>query len=120
VRDDLGNGEDHVRGRRVLHRHAVQHAADAECLWIGHVCRGNVLRPDWAERVRRLPTRPLAVRELEVARADVVEADVAAHRLERVLFGDSAYALTDHDAELGLIVHLFRDARYDDRLTGPD
>src|SRR5439155_10863753 len=78
------------------------------------------VRPDRAEGVRRLPTRPLPIRELQVARTDVVETDVAAHRLERALFRDAAYALSDHDAELGLVVHPFRHARDDDRLARPD
>ena len=47
-------------------------------------------RPDGAEGVGRLAARPLAVGELQVARADVVDADVAADVVERVALGDAA------------------------------
>ena len=81
VADDLVDPEDQVRGRRVLHRLAVQDRADPERVRIGDL-RSRDERPDGAERVRRLAARPLAVGELEVARGDVVRDDVAGDGLE--------------------------------------
>src|SRR5262249_17388986 len=94
--EDLVDAEDHVRGRRVLHPFAVQDRADRQRLRMGDLLRRHELRADRAERVERLPARPLPVPELEVARRDVVQADVA---------GDAA-ALADDDAELRLEVDL--------------
>ncbi len=78
------------------------------------------MRSNGAEGVGGFPACPLPVRKLEVARADVVETDVAAHRVERVLFGDASDTLSDHHAELGFVVHPLRHAREDDCLSRSD
>ena len=77
-------------------------------------------RADRAEGVGRLAARPLAVGELQVARADVVDADVAADVVERVALGDAAAGAADDDAELGLVVDLGALGRQDDRLARAD
>src|SRR6185436_19750686 len=77
-------------------------------------------RADRAERVGRLPTRPLPVAELEVPCAHVVRAEVAANGLEGVLLRHALDALADDDAELRLVVGLRDDRRDHDRLAWPD
>ncbi len=88
VRDDVVDAEDEVRGRRVLKHLAAHDRPDRERVRIGDLVTRRH-RADGAERVRRLAARPLSVRELKVARAHVVRAEVAAHRLERVLLRDA-------------------------------
>src|SRR6185436_19105882 len=76
--------------------------------------------PNWAERVRRLPAGPLAVRELEIPCTHVVCAEVAAHGFEGVLLRHASYALSDDDAQLRLVVRLRDERRDHDRLSRPD
>src|SRR5215218_1422685 len=83
VGDDVGDREDHLGGRGVLHRLAVAAAADAQLLGIVDLLARDEPRADRAEGVGRLAARPLAVGELQVAGADVVEADVALDVIQR-------------------------------------
>ena len=87
---------------------------------VGDVRRRHERGPTGQNVSGRLAARPLSVLELEVARADVVRAQVAAHRLERVLLRHGLHPRPDDDAELGLVVALRHDRRDHDRLARPD
>src|SRR5438034_545822 len=119
-RNHLGDREDHLCRRRILHHLAVQGAADPERLGVGNLLSRDEARADGAERVDRLRPRPLAVGELQVAGADLVDADVAADGLERLTLRDIADALADDDAQLRFVVDLPSDRRKHDRLSRAD
>ena len=88
IGDHVVDPEDEIRGRRVLQHLAAHDRPDRESVRVRDlVARRH--RPDRAERVGRLATGPLPVRELEIAGADVVRAQVPAYGLERVLLGDA-------------------------------
>src|SRR3954454_12343161 len=67
VGDDLRDREDHLAGRRVLHRLAVEHAADGQRLRVGDLLARHEPRTGRAEGVGRLASGPLPVAELQVA-----------------------------------------------------
>ena len=107
VGDDLRHREDHLRSRGVLHRLAVEDAANLQRLRVFDLLARHQARSDRTEAVRGLAARPLSVGELQVASADVVETQITADRVERVALGGPAGASTDHDPELGLVIDLF-------------
>lgn len=78
---------------------------------------GDDAGKDGAERIEALAAEPLAVLELEVARAHVVCACVARDGGERVLGGHAPGLTPDHDRELGLRVHVLTLGRQDEGIA---
>ena len=101
--------EDHVGRRGVLLGDAVDAAHQPFGLRIAELVGGDDVRAHGARAVEALALEPLAVRDLQIARADVVDHGVAEDVRERVGLGDVAPWRPDHDAQLHLPVHLTGD-----------
>ena len=81
---DLGDPEDHLGRRRVLHGLAVDAGEQALVLRVAELVGCDDHGADRAEGVEALSAHPLLIRELEVAGADVVRGGVAEDGVERL------------------------------------
>ena len=104
--DQLGHGEDQVRGRRLLHRFAVQLELELDAVVRPRLVGGDQRRSARRRPVEDLARHPLGCRELEVARREVVQQRVAGDVLEGVARLDLAAPAPDHHRDLRLVVDL--------------
>ncbi len=121
VRDRVGDREDHVVSRVLLHDLAVDFAAHRQP---GAADRQLIWRHQpWADGrgvLERLALQELGGASLPVACADVVEDRVPGDMIEGRLGHDVPAAPADDDGELDLPVHLLDDGGHLDLVTRAD
>ena len=115
VGEQLGDREDEVRGRRLLHPLAVEVERDPDRVGGPGLVGGDDRRAAGRAAVEHLARHPLRRRELEVARREVVEQRVAGDVGDRVRLGDVLRAGADDERDLGLVVDLAARGRQLDR-----
>jgi hypothetical protein len=114
VGHQIGDGEDHRRGVRVLHDGAVDARLDRQVLHVRDLVEQHERGPGGAERVDGLAAGPQLIGHLQIAGADVVERHHAGHVLQGAGDGDVVAGFADDDGELGFIVDLGGDRRRTD------
>src|SRR2546425_4120485 len=120
--DVIPQAADHVASVRGHRRPAVQLDLDAHVLRLGQLVARDDPRPERGESVEALAdvARVLAAASAGVALADVPADGVAEHVVERLSFAHAARARADDRAQLGLVVHVFRELRQEDGAARAD
>lgn len=112
---DLGHGEDHVRGAPILAQLAVHVGAESQLLWIN---LGFDPRSERQKPIGRLRANPLQVRGLHVAGGEIEGARVPEDMAQRPILGHVAHPPPDHDRQLPLVVKEPRECRVRDLRPG--
>src|SRR5438067_11577950 len=112
IADDVVDPEDQIGGVAVLPPLAIDLGPQRQLAGVGHLVGGDQPRADRAEGVGALALGPLpAALELKFTLGDVIDEAIAGDVLWRVVHRDVARLGADHDAELDLVIGLFRALR---------
>ena len=106
--DEGGDIEDHVVGVPVLHRLAVEHGLDLQCVRVRYLISRDDARPERTKRRERFASAPLTASffDLPIASADVIRTRVAEDILQCVGLRDVQTRLSNHDRQLTFVVNL--------------